>query len=149
MRWRKYFKVLRINNFIKGGQTSHVDTRNSRKHKKKHIKVFFFPFVLYVWSFFKGSVPRQKYRIKSDTQISSLFLPPPPACDCVCGHKHGICWCLWGNGWAWDRRGHEWHTGINKSWMGCCAHQLQIFDTGKAVLLFSLSDLWIWSFTDI
>lgn len=35
------FQVLWVNNFIKGGQTSGVDTRNSRKHKKKHVKVIF------------------------------------------------------------------------------------------------------------
>lgn len=46
MYWRKYFKMLRINNFIiiQGGQASCVDTicqESQAKHKKKHVGVFF------------------------------------------------------------------------------------------------------------
>lgn len=95
--------MLWIKNFIKGAQTSAVDTRNSRKHKKKHVKVFF-TLLFFMSDHSSKTNYKKKYRMKSDSLISSLFLPPPPTSDHVCGHKHGIYWCLWGNGWAWGHR---------------------------------------------
>lgn len=75
--WRKYFKMLRINNFIiiQGGQVSCVDTvcqEWQAKHKKKHVEVFFS--LLFFMSVCSSKTHYQeKYRIHYDTLISLCF----------------------------------------------------------------------------